>query len=184
MKKIVILSILVSTLLLSDSTGRFEIVGNSHSKKSREEINVNKQHRLQDKDRYLKNIKDITDFMDSVKSLSAKQRREAELFKVYVQTHISSVASCKNMEEEFQLDRNNGISNEEVEMYVAEIADCKKDLRKSMVTYQGATDFFNEAEQTLKTLKMKNRFAQKRYNRLKTQLEEINAFLEYVNEVE
>lgn len=180
MKKIIITVGLLSSILLANSSSPYGTTDSLHTKEDKVEmkntLNINKLK----KEKVTKQIKEIVSFMENFKMLSSRQREEAKQFQIYVNTHIESVASCQNLEDDLQVDLKKGISDEEKSLYEEEIEECKEDLASSSISYEKAEGFFNQALETLKSLKTKNKIASKRYKRLEKSLKELNALVDYL----
>ena len=181
MKKIILAVILVNSILLSDTSRGYGVTKSLHTDGSKAEMQENLSRAIKDKKRFTKKVQEIVSFMENFKMLSEKQRQEAKQFQIYVNTHIESIASCKNFEDDFKMDMEKGISNDEKELYIKEIKECKDDLSSNTISYESAEKFFSEALETLKKLKSKNKIAGKRYKRLQASLAEVNALVDYLN---
>ncbi len=181
MKKVVLITLLVSSLLLSDTANRYGTTNSLHTDNSKAQIQEDLSKAIKNKEKFTKKVKEIVSFMENFKMLSKKQRQEAKQFQIYVNTHIESIASCKNLEDDFKLDEEKGISNDEKILYMEEIQECKDDLNSNTISYESAETFFNEALETLNRLKTKNKIAGKRYKRLQSSLAEVNALVDYLN---
>jgi len=183
MKRVWILLLLVNVSLYAESTtsSRYGITQSIHSKETQQSVNEELVKKRQKENELTHKIKEIVDFMENFKLLSSKQRKEATQFQTYVNAHLASIASCKNLEEDFQMDLAKApMSNEEIELYQEEIEECKSDLKESKVSYSQAKIFFDEALRTLNTLKVKNKLASKRYTRLQTSISEVSTMIEYL----
>ena len=180
MKKIILTTVLLSSILLSDSSSRYGVTKSLHTEDSKVQMQESLSNNIKKKEKVRKKIKEIVSFMENYKVLSKQQREEAKQFQIYVNTHIESIASCKNLEDDFKLDMKKGISNDEEMLYEEEIEECKDDLSSNTVSYESAETFFNEALETLNKLKTKNKIAGKRYKILQTSLEEVNALVDYL----
>jgi hypothetical protein len=182
MKKLILLSIIATNLLLANSSAnRYGTTDSLHSSSSKSEMEEHLKEALSSKENFTKKIQEIVDFMDNFKMLSKKQREEAKQFQIYVNTHIKSIASCKNFQDEYEIDMKKGISKEEQELYEEEIQECEDDLSSNTLSYENAENFFNDALETLNQLKIKNKIAGKRYKRLQSSLNEANALVSYLN---
>lgn len=182
MRRVVLVTVLISSVLLADSTSnRYGVIESLHSKESQKKIQDDLSKGLKKKEKYTKDIKEIISFMENFKMLSQQQRNEAKQFQKYVDTHIESVAACKNLENDFKVDIKNNISADEKTLYREEIQECKDDLADSTISYESAETFFNEALATLKNLKFKNKIAGKRYKVLESKLKSVNALVDYLN---
>ena len=183
MKRVWILLLLVEVSLYAESTASSKYVGMTqiHSEKTQQSVKEELVKKRQKENELTHKIKEVVDFMANFKLLSSKQRKEATQFQIYVNAHLASIASCKNLEEDFQMDLAKApISNEEIELYQWEIEECKSDLKESKVSYSQAKTFFDEALRTLNTLKIKNKLASKRYTRLQTSITEVSTMIEYL----
>lgn len=181
MRKIILAVILVNSVLLSDTSSRYGVTNSLHTKNSKAEMQEELTRAINSKEKFTKKVQEIVSFMENFKMLSEKQRQEAKQFQIYVNTHIESIASCKNLEDDFTTDIEKGISNDEKVLYREEIQECKDDLSSNTVSYESAENFFAEALETLKTLKTKNKIAGKRYKRLQASLAEMNALVDFLN---
>jgi hypothetical protein len=180
MKSVLISIILLSNVLLADTSNRYGITNTLHSNSTKNNMQEELNDKLSKKTKYTKNIQQIVDFMENFKLLSSRQRKEARQFQLYVNSHIEAIASCQNLENDFKTDMKEGISPYEQTLYQEENDECKEDLGSSTVSYAIAKSFFNEALITLEKLKTKNKIAGKRYKRLQKSLKTTNALIEFL----
>jgi len=175
------MTLMFSTMLLfCDSTSHYGVTSSLHKTESKNSMKENLNRALSNKTKFTKKIQEIVGFMENFKKLSEQQKEEAKQFQLYVNRHIESIASCKNLEDDFNVDMQEGISKEEEELYIDEIEECHEDLASNSISYTSAERFFNEALTTLNSLKIKNKMAAKRHKRLKKSLKEVSALVNYL----
>lgn len=160
------------TLANSSSYGK---IGSLHEDSTQE---YNKA--LASKEEIVKKIEEVISFMKQFNFYAKRHESEAIKFKIYVNAHIESIASCRNLEAQFEDERlTTNMSAFKTKLYKEEIEECFEDLDASTVSYSRAKSFFEGALTKLGQLKEQNEMASIRYSRNKKNLEEIIAAVDY-----